>query len=325
MRSRNPKKLDDGSSDFDVDIAKPVLPEYRVHDTKIDVYRDDLTLVKASDGLGWTSLHAMVVRLAQTGKEPYQHIHQATSDLWLATSLTDVDFARTMDGVHRRAKLPADLTSVTASGSECTDLLYCPVTALHVFVKAQIINEVADELAGGNKDFSVVSAYCVDDPVLRAILQAIRQALFEPPHTAELKIDYLGRALAAQVLQLHSMKTHQTVRPLAANGLGKRHLKLVSDYIEAHLSAQIPVGDLAAITDLSPTHFIRQFKAATNFTPHQYVLHARIREAKGMLAHSNLDLSAIALACGFADQAHFSSTFKRHVGVSPLRYRREAQ
>jgi AraC family transcriptional regulator len=306
-----------------MDLTKPALPEFRVHDTGLDIFRDDLTIVKASDGLGWSSVHALVAQQAQNGKIPYEHIHKATADMWLAAAFDEISIVRTVSGVDHREKQPANITSITGAGVECRDLLYSPTTALHVYVKADVITEVADALFRGNREFAVASVLAAEDPVLRAMLQAIRDALFEPAQTSGLKVDYLARAIAAQVLQLHSVQTHQAVRPVVASGLGKRQLNLVSNYIDENLSTPIAVGDLAAITDLSPTHFMRQFKAATNVTPHQYVLHARIREAKGMLANSTLDLSAIALSCGFGDQAHFSSTFKRYTGMSPLRYRRE--
>ena len=39
------------------------------------------------------------------------------------------------------------------------------------------------------------------------------------------------------------------------------------------------------------------------------------------LASTNTPLAEIANVCGFADQSHFSSTFKRTVGLTPARYR----
>ena len=163
-------------------LTKPALPEFRVHDTGLDIFRDDLTIVKASDGLGWSSVHALVAQQAQNGKIPYEHIHKATPDMWLAAAFDEISIVRTVSGVDHREKQPANITSITGAGVECRDLLYSPTTALHVYVKADVITEVADALFRGNREFAVASVLAAEDPVLRAMLQAIRDALFEPAH-----------------------------------------------------------------------------------------------------------------------------------------------
>ena len=43
-----------------------------------------------------------------------------------------------------------------------------------------------------------------------------------------------------------------------------------------------------------------------------------------MLHDTSLPIPAIALACGFFDQSHLTSTFTRLVGISPSRYRRQS-
>jgi AraC family transcriptional regulator len=51
----------------------------------------------------------------------------------------------------------------------------------------------------------------------------------------------------------------------------------------------------------------------------------RIDKAKDLLRSSDLSLNEIALACGFADQSHFTAVFTRMVGVSPGFWRRARQ
>ena len=51
-------------------------------------------------------------------------------------------------------------------------------------------------------------------------------------------------------------------------------------------------------------------------------LHQRIARSKQMLSETEFAIADIALACGFADQAHFSSRFGSAVGKSPNRWRK---
>ena len=53
----------------------------------------------------------------------------------------------------------------------------------------------------------------------------------------------------------------------------------------------------------------------------QYVLACRIEQAIGMMKDPSRQLGEIALDCGFADQAHFSRSFKQVTGQTPRRFR----
>ena len=77
--------------------------------------------------------------------------------------------------------------------------------------------------------------------------------------------------------------------------------------------------ELAAIAQLSPFHLLRSFKDQLGLPPHAYQIQTRVTRAKHLL---RLGMSSIdtALTVGFADQSHFSSNFKRIVGVPPGLY-----
>ena len=104
-------------------------------------------------------------------------------------------------------------------------------------------------------------------------------------------------------------------------GLPPRALQRVCDFIETHLEESISVEALASIAALSMCHFARAFKQSQGMTPHDYVVRRRVKRAQELLAQTDLPLSEIALAVGFADQSHCARRFREHVGLSPSRYR----
>jgi AraC-like DNA-binding protein len=57
-------------------------------------------------------------------------------------------------------------------------------------------------------------------------------------------------------------------------------------------------------------------------SPTAYVAIRRVERAKALMSSTREHLSEIALVCGFADQPHFSRSFRRIVGISPGRWRR---
>ena len=108
----------------------------------------------------------------------------------------------------------------------------------------------------------------------------------------------------------------------ATRMLQKWRLKRVLSYIDARIDERLTLADLAAVAGMSRMHFARLFRAATGIRPKSYVYRRRIEYAQHLLLSSHQSLRAIAFNVGFQNQAHFSTTFKRYVGVTPSEWRR---
>jgi len=93
-------------------------------------------------------------------------------------------------------------------------------------------------------------------------------------------------------------------------------------YIEANLASRMELADLANAVALSKSHFSRAFKHSVGWSPMEYVIVRRVERAKAMISSTKEALADVALACGFADQAHLNRRFREIVGISPGRWRR---
>jgi AraC-like DNA-binding protein len=109
--------------------------------------------------------------------------------------------------------------------------------------------------------------------------------------------------------------------PLAPGGLPAYKLRRALEFIEAHFDRQITLARLAAVVNLSPFHFHRQFKQSAGFTPRKYIYQLRIERAKTLLSESDLPLADVAVQVGFADQSHFTVAFRRATSMTPRTYR----
>jgi AraC family transcriptional regulator len=116
-----------------------------------------------------------------------------------------------------------------------------------------------------------------------------------------------------------------SIRPVAAKqaagGLPKARLKRVLEYVAAHLSDEIRLETLASIAGMSRHHFSELFRRSIGVAPHQYVIGQRVERGKRMLRDTDLSILEIGLATGFADQSHFTKTFRRIARVTPRDYR----
>ena len=80
-------------------------------------------------------------------------------------------------------------------------------------------------------------------------------------------------------------------------------------------------AELEAVTGLSRYELARQFRARYGTSPYRYSLMRRLDFARGRL-RGGTPLAELALAAGFADQAHFTRMFRSAYGVTPGRYAR---
>ena len=106
-------------------------------------------------------------------------------------------------------------------------------------------------------------------------------------------------------------------------GLTALQLRRIKDFVDAHISKEIGISELASLVGLSQFHFIRAFKHSVGLSPYQYVLSERISVAKVLLSKRDLSIADVALAVGFSDASQLNRVFRKLIGVTPTVYRRE--
>ncbi len=73
----------------------------------------------------------------------------------------------------------------------------------------------------------------------------------------------------------------------------------------------------------NPIYLRRCFKKIIGKPPLEYMTMLRINQAKIFLVQNTfVSIEAVAYSCGFSDSFYFSTCFKKHVGLSPLKYRK---
>jgi AraC family transcriptional regulator len=135
--------------------------------------------------------------------------------------------------------------------------------------------------------------------------------------------DSLTNTLTLYLLRHYS--TGRVVRELSSSRLTPGQLRMVLEYIQAHLDQKISMADLAACIHVSVPHFQRMFRTTTRRAPYKYVLELRLERARVLLEKTRLPLAEVAYRCGFSSQSHFTAHFTRYVGTSPARFAQGAR
>lgn len=95
----------------------------------------------------------------------------------------------------------------------------------------------------------------------------------------------------------------------------------VCQYIHAHLEEELRRDDLAEYVHLNPDYLTRIFKKEKGCTLKEYVIQQRMEEAQHLLRMTKLPINIIAAKVGYYNFSHFSSTYKRIIGKTPMEER----
>ena len=157
------------------------------------------------------------------------------------------------------------------------------------------------------------------DPLHHHIALVLQAAVDAEGEAGQLYAETLADALTVHFLRRYAAA--QPARREVTGGLTPYKLRRTLAYIQAHLEEKLSLEMLAAVAQMSPTHFAHLFKHATGLAPHQYVNLCRIEHAKRLLAETDMPLIEISAEVGCADQSHFTALFRRHVAMTPNAYR----
>jgi AraC family transcriptional regulator len=212
--------------------------------------------------------------------------------------------------------MPAGTVQVTGPGQPLTAEFRAPCDFIHFHVSNDYLRELQDAArSGSTQPIRDLNDLVVRDP----LAELLGRTLIESDKAGDLLYaESVGQTLVMHIARLESP------RP-TVNALPKWRLRRVQEYVDAHLDQSISLADLAKVVGLSRMHFAAQFRAATGYRPHDYLLYQRIESAKTILSSTDMPLAEVALTVGFHAQAHFSTVFKRLTGETPARWRCSAR
>lgn len=187
-----------------------------------------------------------------------------------------------------------------------------------VSMPATLVHGIMEEAGIARRDFGALHDAAFRAPAPMRLLDLMWSEAAPDSAHGRLFGDGAVLALVGSLLRLSD---DAATRGPAPGALSPARVARVRDWVMAHLAEPIDLAGMAEAACLSRFHFSRGFKAATGLSPRAYVTACRIAQARAWLENSDMPIAAIAQACGFADQSHFSAAFVRATGVPPGRYR----
>jgi AraC family transcriptional regulator len=182
------------------------------------------------------------------------------------------------------------------------------------------VSEISLKAFNQADEFAIRTSIGVQDPVIGRLGALARRELSEDAPGRRLYLEGLAAMLTVHLLRSYGSPERS---PIAhRGGLAPRQMRRVLDYIDAHLTDELGLIELAAIAGLSPHHFVEAFKISVGKPPHQLVMERRVQRAQELLRDDERSIAEIAHAAGFSSQSHLTANFRRATGLTPSRFRR---
>lgn len=228
------------------------------------------------------------------------------------------------DSEHRPSVItirPGSVNFIAAGNRvRCTMRVARPIRFMILELDADAVANVLQRSDGGlNPRFRSAPILASHD--VRHTLYAIRNEVDRPGPLDALYRESLSALLTLQLARAASDLADSQRSSASPGGLPAWRLRRALDLIEADLESPPSLEVLARHVGLSPSHFSHAFKQSMGVPPHQYVIQRRVAEAKALMNDRTLNLTEIALQCGFNGSSQFSTVFRRATGMSPSTYR----
>ncbi|MGH9355147.1 MAG: helix-turn-helix transcriptional regulator, partial [Terriglobia bacterium] len=196
---------------------------------------------------------------------------------------------------------------------------YCPgdIHANHYL--PPVARNLSIEFLPG-EDFSILRSWLenrkcsfgIDDPSLRCLCVRLYSEFRHPDELSTLAVEGLVMELVASLW-----------RGNVGNSVGKppRWLRQAEELIRGRYAEHLSLADISGAVGIHPIYLARQFRRFHKQSIGEYVRHLRIQFAMEQISKTNRSLSDLALAAGFSDQSHFSTTFRKLTGLTPRQFK----
>jgi transcriptional regulator GlxA family with amidase domain len=134
----------------------------------------------------------------------------------------------------------------------------------------------------------------------------------------------VSAGVAEQFIYERIRQADENQRVPLRNVIGHQSRKLVTaiELMESNIREPLNQQDLAAYVALSGRQLQRLFKRYMSCTPSTYYLQLRLQRARELLRQTSMSLTEITTMTGFVSTSHFSKSYRKYFGYSPINERR---
>lgn len=105
----------------------------------------------------------------------------------------------------------------------------------------------------------------------------------------------------------------------------KNIIRKAVGYMNSNYSKDLTLAEVADYVGYSHSHFSKVFKEEMGCGFRYYLNQIRVEKSKALLLSGNMSIAEICEICGFEDQSYHCKVFKKMVGITPDKYRKQSR
>jgi len=146
----------------------------------------------------------------------------------------------------------------------------------------------------------------------------------------ESRLEAYGRELMMQLMAMELLvvlarglreEWEESLR--VRSGKARELVRIARDFIVDNHDRDITVADAAGYVFLSQGYFTRAFRDETGMSPMTFLMQVRVNRACKLLEQKDIKVSGVAAQVGFSSPQRFNAAFRKHLGKTPMEYRRQ--
>lgn len=133
------------------------------------------------------------------------------------------------------------------------------------------------------------------------------------------------KALMYKLLMHLSLRVQNMDNPLSSASKKKLEtMRRMTGFVQKNYAEKITLDDIAEAGIVCRSQACELFKRYMNKTPIEYLNDYRITKSTDLIAHTDMSITEISLACGFESSSYFTELFHRRMNMTPRDYRNMA-
>lgn len=276
-------------------------------------------VLASSKELGWQNVRVLQVRNQYGDVEipPLENhcvIVQLEPSVYAAANINGQDFYNFLS--------PGDISIIPAGVSSHWRWRDSkPHETLHIYLEPNFVQRTAESCDLNHDQMAIEPQIAIRDEQLSHMAMSLLYELRAENVIGRLYADSVASVLAIQLVRRYSCLKDVAIRK---GGMAPHKLRRALEFISEKLEQQqgIALEVVAQQVGMSRYHFSRVFKESMGLSPINYIVRQRIERAKKLLMETDLAIADIALQAGFSGQSHFTTFFRKLVGLTPRSFRR---
>lgn len=126
----------------------------------------------------------------------------------------------------------------------------------------------------------------------------------------------------ASIIIIDILRQYHSKLQLSHDKKVNKQIDYIKNYIDSNYAEDIKLESLSSMAFMNKFHLISEFKQSYRVTPIEYLILKRIEITKNLLISTNHSMEEISSIVGFNSQSYFNQVFKKKVGITPSKFRK---